>query len=238
MDDSLYYLAVNRQRGLTTELTTIANNLANIDTSGYRREGLVFSEFVIGREGAQSLSMADLNARFASSQPGSLRITDAPLDLAIEGEGFFAIAEEDGIRLTRAGRFQRAPDGLLVMADGKPVLDAGEAPIFVPPEGQIAISEDGTLSVGGVEQARVGVFALPPEGATRMGETGFLAAGPPVPIPEPKIRQGAIEGSNVDAVLEIARMIEVSRAYEQVQGLVQDEDDRIREAIDRLGQPA
>ncbi|GMG83642.1 flagellar hook-basal body complex protein [Paralimibaculum aggregatum] len=238
MDDSFYYLAVNRQSGLKAEMATIANNIANLDTPGFRREGMIFSEYVVAAERGDSVSMADLDARFASDRPGRQSITAGALDIAIEGEGFFVVEDPLGLRLTRAGAFQRSEEGLLVTSAGDTVLDAGLAPVFVPPEGEIAIASDGTVSVDGQEQARIGIFTGPQEALTRSGDTGFLVPAEAITAVEaPKLRQGALEGSNVDPVLEIARMIEVSRAYEQAQQLIQDEDDRIREAIDRLGQP-
>ncbi|MEM9147096.1 MAG: flagellar hook-basal body complex protein [Pseudomonadota bacterium] len=238
MDDSLYYLSLNRQRGLKAEMSAIANNIANIDTPGFRREGMVFSEFVVSSPEGESLSMADMNTRFISPDPASMRMTAAPLDLAIEGEGYFAIEDEQGFLLTRAGAFQRSEEGLLVTSRGESVLDSGQAPIFLPVEaGPIQISRDGTVSAGGVEQAQIGVFNAPPETMTRFANTGFRANDGIDPVANPRVLQGALEGSNVDAVLEIARMIEVSRAYERVQGLIQDEDDRIQNVIQTLGQP-
>lgn len=238
MDDSLYYLTVNRQSGLLTEMSAIANNIANLDTPGFRREGMIFAEHVLASPNGDSLSMADLEARYASELPGRQSVTGGDLDLAIEGDGYFAVEDDIGVRLTRAGAFQRSPDGLLVSSSGDPVLDAGLAQIFVPPEGQITIAADGTLSVNGQEQARVGVFTAPADALTRSGNTGFRVADTAIEaLEEPRLRQGAIEGSNVDAVLEIARMIEVSRAYEHAQSLIQDEDERILAAIERLGQP-
>lgn len=238
MDESLYYLSINRQRGLKAEMTAIANNVANIDTPGFRREGMVFSEFVVGGPRGESLSMADLSARFISPDPASLRISAAPLDVAIEGEGYFAVEDAQGVLLTRAGSFQRSAEGLMVTNRGERVLDAGQAPIFLPADaGPVEISVDGTISTGGVEQTRLGVFTAPAETMDRFANTGFRPREGIEPVEEPRMRQGALEGSNVDPVLEIARMIEVSRAYERVQGLIDDEDERINNVLQTLGQP-
>ena len=239
MDDTLSYLAINRQRGLRAEFTAIATNIANLDTAGYRRQGLVFSEHVHASNDGQSLSMADLNVRFDSAMPGTVRLTGAELDLAIEGEGFFAVEVGGETLLTRAGGFQRSDQGLLVTPSGDPVLDAGQAPIFLPVDGgPVAVSPDGTMSAGGLEFARIGVFTAPAEALLRAGDTHFRPERDAIlPVAEPRVAQGALEGSNVDAVAEIARMIEVGRAYDQVQGLIRDEDERIRETIRTLGEP-
>jgi flagellar basal-body rod protein FlgF len=240
MDDALHYLSVNRQRGLRAELAAIANNVANIDTAGFRREGTLFAEYVHAVPGGESLSMADMNARYDSREPGTLSLTGGELDLAIRGEGFFSVADGEGVMLTRAGSFQRSADGLLVTPEGRQVLDDGGAPIFLPPDaGRIEIGADGTVSADGQLQARIGVLDAPPQALRRIGNTAFRAdPGATEPVAEPQISQGAIEGSNVDAVSEIARMIAVSRAYAQVQGLIRDEDDRVRETIRTLGEPA
>jgi flagellar basal-body rod protein FlgF len=237
MDDRLAYLALNRQIGLSREMSSIANNVANLATTGYRREGLVFAEVVKSAAPGESMSMADLRARFASDRAGELTLTNGLLDVAITGEGFFSIDSGGETLLTRAGAFQRNDDGLLVTPDGDPVLDDGGAPIFLPPErASLQIARDGTISVDGAPIARLGVVTAPPEALSRVGATAFAAAGGVVPVEFPRLRQGALEGSNVDGVNEIARMIMVSRAYEQARGLIEDADERARDTIRRLGQ--
>lgn len=241
MDNALYYLAVNRQRGLAAEMATVAHNMANMSTDGYRREGLVFSEFVHARDGADSISMADLGVRYLDAAPGRVTTTAGALDVAIMGEGFFTVedAAAGEVLLTRAGRFQRGPDGTLMTAEGRVVLDDGGAAILLPPEGEIAIAADGTLAVDGAPIARLGLATAPGPSLERRAGAAFATEEPlePVPPEATTVRQGAIEGSNVDPIAEIARMIEVSRAYERMQGLVEDEDDRVLDAIRTLGEP-
>jgi len=237
MDNALYYLALNRQRGLSREMTAIANNVANLDTPGFRRQGVVFSEFVHATRDASSVSMADAGARFADKRPGDARVTGGALDLALEGDGYFVLEGGDGPLLTRAGAFQRAADGTLVTPQGLPLLDDGEAPIVLPPDAErITVAPDGTVAADGLPLARVGVATAPAEALTRIGNTHFAVDGDLAPAAEVRIRQGMIEESNVDPVTEIARMIEVSRAYEQARTLIDDEDERIREVIRTLGQ--
>lgn len=237
MDNALYYLAVNRQLGLAAEMDLVANNLANLNTSGFRREGLAFTEFVISAQVGESVSMADLGARYVSDLPGGLNVTGGQFDMAIEGDGFFAIDTGEGIRLTRSGAFQKSETGFLVTPDGSEVLDIGQAPIPIPAEAtSVLIATDGTVSIDGDPVAQVGVFNAPREFMSRYGDTAFLVEDDAFePVPAPRVRQGSIEQSNVDPVMEIARMIEVTRAYETAQSLVQDEDERIREAIQTIG---
>jgi flagellar basal-body rod protein FlgF len=237
MDSSLTYLALNRQIGLGREMTTIANNVANLGTTGFRREGLVFAEFVQAAAPGDSVSMADLRGRFASDRPGELTMTGGRLDIAIAGEGFFSIQSGDETLLTRAGAFQRSGEGLLVTPDGAPVLDDGGGTIFVPPESaSLEVARDGTISVDGDPIARIGVVTAPAETLSRTAGTAFRAANGTTPVEAPHLLQGALEGSNVDPVLEIARMISVTRAYESAQGLIEDDDERVRGTINRLGQ--
>ncbi len=239
MDDTISHLALNRQIGLGRELTAIANNVANLATTGYRREGLVFAEYLRRIAPAQSLSMADLRARFADERPGALSLTGGELDLAIEGPGFFVLQSGPGVVLSRAGAFQRSADGILVTPDGASVLDDGGAPVFLPPDAAaIGIAPDGAVSADGAPVARLAVVDAPPETLERAGAVSFRPLAGYARIEAPRLRQGALEASNVDPVAEIARMIEVSRAYEASQGLLDDADERVRDTITRLGQRA
>ncbi len=237
MDNALYYLAINRQNGLASEMDMIANNIANLDTTGFRREGLAFTEFVVAAEQGESVSMADLGARFASTLPGTQSVTGGRFDLAIEGPGFFAVQNLDRVLLTRAGAFQLSQDGFLTNAVGDQVLDAGQAAIAIPLEAKdIVVSADGTVSANGQPIAQIALFDAPAEALNRFGDTAFeVDPGALQEVEGARIRQGSLEQSNVDPVLEIARMIEVSRAYEMAQSVVEDEDERIREAIQTLG---
>ena len=240
MDNSLYYLAVNRQVGLSAELDMIANNIANLDTTGFRREGVAFTEFVVSAEVGESVSMADLGARYASEAPGVLTMTGGRLDVAIEGDGYFLVDGPEGRILTRAGSFLTSQEGFLVTPVGDQVLDIGEAPIVIPPDAvDVVIGPDGTISANGEPVAQIAVMTAPRELISRFGDTAFQVEGDAYePVAAPKVRQGALEQSNVDAVLEIARMIEVTRAYESAQSLIEDEDERINSAIQTLGRNA
>lgn len=239
MDDSLYYLAVNRQAGLASELDMIANNIANIDTTGFRREGVAFTEYIVAADRGESVSMADLGARFASDMPGVNTVTGGRFDFAIQGEGYFVLESPDGPILTRAGAFQVSSDGFLVTPNGDPVLDVGQARIVVPAEAKdIIVASDGTISVNGDPIGQLGVVNAPRELISRYGDTAFKVEDDAFePIVTPDIRQGALEQSNVDPVLEFARMIEVSRSYEMAQTLIDDENDRIQSVIQTLGRP-
>jgi flagellar basal-body rod protein FlgF len=232
--DNAGYVALTRQAGLWSEMRVVANNIANAQTAGFRAEGVLFSEYVrsLGRD-APSLSMAAARVRETSFAQGTLAATGGAFDLAIEGEGFFLVQTPDGQRLTRAGAFTPNENGDLVTAEGHPVLDPGGAPVFVPAgTGPVAIAPDGTISADGQPVGQIGLF-LPadPRGLVREDGVRFRADGGIVPAEGGRMLQGFLEGSNVDPVLQIARMIEVQRAYELGQGFLDREDERIRSVI-------
>lgn len=237
MDNSIY-ATLNRQSGLMREMQAIANNIANAATTGFRKEGVVFAEHVsrLGAD-APSLSMAAASGRIIDLSQGPLTETRAAFDLAIEGEGFFQVQTPDGVELTRAGNFTPTPEGTLATPDGFALLDEGGAPVVLPGGSRdIAVAADGTLSAAGVPVARLGVVRpVDPAGLTHVSGTRFAVSGEVEPAEGSRIFQGFLEGSNVAPVSEVARMIEVQRAYEMGQAFLDREDGRIRAVIQTLG---
>ncbi|SFB05425.1 flagellar basal-body rod protein FlgF [Poseidonocella pacifica] len=231
--ENAVYATLTRQTGLLREMNLIANNIANVGTSGFRQEGMIFSEYVMSSDEGPSLSMANGNARALSFEQGTLSQTGGKFDFAIEGDAFFLIDTPNGERLTRAGAFLPNENGDLVTPDGNRVLDAGGAPIFIPPNAtDLAVASDGTISADGRPIAQIGLVAPNDPGALER-ETGvlFIAEAGFEPAEGASIVQGFVEGSNVDPILQIARMIEVQRAYEMGQKFIEKEDERVRSAI-------
>ena len=232
--DNAGYITLSRQGGLQREMQAIANNIANISTTGFRKEGLVFAEHIFATDSQEpSLSMATANVRNTSMIQGALTKTDGPLDLAIEGDGFFLIETPAGERLTRAGNFSLSAEGNLVTNDGFRVLDAGGAPVFVPPDANgVSVSADGTLSADGRPLAQIGlVQPLDRAGLIREDGVMFRSESGSEPVAGPRILQGFVESANVDPIGQIARMIEVQRAYEMGQSFLDAENERIRDAV-------
>jgi flagellar basal-body rod protein FlgF len=237
--DNASYATLTRQSGLRQEMQVIAHNIANAATSGYQKEGLIFSEYVQKMEDSNtSLSMATANARMIDRSQGQLTRTGGTFDVAIEGDGYFMVQTPEGNRLTRAGSFHPNAEGLLAASDGAFLLDSGEVPIFVPPGVQdVHIGRDGSIGGDGQPLGQIGVFeALDPAAMTRVGGVRFEAAGGTAALENVGMVQGFLESSNVDPVLEVARMIEVQRAYERGRDLMTTEDERIRGVIQTLGQ--
>jgi flagellar basal-body rod protein FlgF len=236
--DNATYAALTRQSGLANEMRVVANNIANASTTGFRAEGVIFSEYVNVLDGEfDSLSMASARVRETADVQGVLKQTNATFDLAIEGEGYFLIQTPEGERLTRAGHFMPNQNGDLVTADGFPVLDAGGAPVFVPTgAGPVNIGADGVISAGGQLVGQIGIVApTDPQSLLREGGTRFIAPDGFDPAQDGRVVQGFLEGSNVNPTLEIARMIEVQRAYELGQSFLDKEDERIRAVMQAMG---
>ena len=235
--DNGFYTTLTRQSGLMSEMRAVANNIANVSTTGFRREGLIFAEHVAALDGHQpSLSMAHANARNISHVQGPLAATGGTLDFAIQGDGFFQIETPQGNKLTRAGNFTASAEGELVTSDGHRLLDAGGAPILLPLDaGTVTLSQDGTLSAAGTPIAQVGIFRpVDPAGLVHEGGTRLSFDAQLEPVEDAVLLQGFLEDSNVDAISEISRMIEVQRAYEMGQAFLDREDERIRSTISTL----
>jgi flagellar basal-body rod protein FlgF len=235
--DNASYATLTRQSGLMQEMQIIANNIANAATTGFRAEGVLFSEHIaaLGPD-APSLSMAAARVPHTLTVQGGLAQTGGPFDLAIEGEGFFLIETPDGERLTRAGAFSTNETGDLVTIQGHPVLDGGGAPVFIPQGvGPVGISADGTISADGVPVGQIGLFMpVSPGDMRREGGVMFDPIGGYEPAPDARVLQGFLEESNVNPVLEISRMIAVQRAYELGQSFLEKEDARIRGVIEAM----
>lgn len=236
--DNAIYTAISRQSALRTELDVIANNVANAATTGFRRESAIFSEFIKQDPLSEdSLAMTRIGAHHTDLSQGALRQTGGPFDFAIEGEGYFQILHKGAPHLTRAGHFTPNAEGQLVTPDGDLLLDQGGAAIQIPQGAEdIKLARDGTLSVDGQPLAQVGlVVPEEPTDMTRVGQNLFAVQGGQLPVDGPQVHQGALEGSNVNPVREIARLIEVQRRYEAGQSFLDREDNRIKTLIQTLG---
>ncbi|CTQ49100.1 flagellar hook-basal body complex protein [Jannaschia donghaensis] len=232
------YPTLGRQAGLLREMDVIAQNIANANTTGYRAEGLIFSEFVIkGEGGAPSLSFAHAQGRQTRFAQGGLEQTGGTFDMAIEGDGYFQVDVDGTPHLTRAGAFLTGPDGDVQTAEGHPLLDEGGAPLLVPPNARdIHIGGDGTVSADGQPLGRVGIVMPADPGAmTRRAGTMF-AAEEVQPVENPRLMQGFLEASNVNPVLEIARMVAVQNAYQMGQGFMDREHERMQSMLRLMDQ--
>jgi flagellar basal-body rod protein FlgF len=232
---------LSKQVGLRRHVDVIAHNLANVSTTGFRREDLVFATHVehLDLPGG-SLALAKVGSTKTDLRPGGLESTGNPFDFAIEGEGFFAVETAAGVRYTRNGRFSTNQLGELVTTAGLQVLDDGGAPIVIPGTvAEISLSADGTLSTSeGVPLGVLGVRALPAGFLQREADGLFATEVEPEPAADARVVQGFLEASNVNAVQELTDLIEVQRAYERGRNMLDAEDERIRRMIEKLDQEA
>lgn len=234
--DAAGYTTLNRQSGLMREMAMVANNIANASTTGFRREGVIFSEFVVAMDSDPSLSMAHASGRHVDLSQATVSQTGGSFDFAIQGPGFFLVQTPEGERLTRAGSFTPSAEGELVTQDGFPLLDAGGAPVFVPPDAKgVALAGDGTLSANGQPIAQLGLWQSADPMALRHQSGTLFSADTLEPVEGGMILQGMLEDSNVEPVSEITRMITVQRAYELGQKFLDAEDERVRGVIQTLG---
>lgn len=236
--DNANYITLTRQSGLLKELQIVANNIANSATTGFRAEGVVFAEMIEAQETeGGSIAMTDARVRYTDRIQGGFRETAGAFDLALQGDGYFQIITANGPRLTRNGAFSRSETNELVTYDGNQVLDAAGTPIFIPPDAsQVLISQDGTVSADGRPIAQVGVFNVASEAdLLRADGVFFESLDGVVPVEGTVVMQGFLEGSNVNPVAEITRLIEVQRSYEMGQKFLEKEDERIRGVVRTLG---
>lgn len=205
-------------------LHQVTNNLANVDTTGYKKETVTFGEMLyqVSRNRQRVGKALAINT---IHQQGSLQQTENPFDLAISGDGFFRVQTPAGVRYTRAGDFQRDNLGRMVTANGYPLL--GEAGPIVADGRNLDISRDGRVSVDGVLVDRLAIVTAPPEALRKEGENLFrLEEGAAEAAPENFVlHQGFLEKSNVNSILEMTEMIDLYRAYEGQQKMIRAVDD-------------
>lgn len=233
------YVALSSQMALDRRMTTIADNVANVSTVGFRATGIKFEDVVSGL-GDKAVSFASIGDTYLSNQSGGMRETGNPLDFVIQGDAWFAIETPDGQVVTRDGRFTMLDTGELVTLEGYPVLDPGGAPLLLDPQGGAPTAgADGTLRQNGQLAGAIGLYEyVPGINFTRYGNSGVVPTTPPQPIVDRidvGVAQGMVEESNVNPVLEITRLIQVQRAFEHISALIRDSEGTLDRAITELG---
>jgi flagellar basal-body rod protein FlgF len=235
--DSGYYAACTGLAAQTQALELVAHNLANLATTGYRGQQTTFRSLLAGHASGSGLAGYGLAGSGAASRnslniavnnfgvlsgsrldltSGSLAPTGNPLDVAVAGSGFFAVQSAQGILYTRDGGFHLTPAGQLVTGQGNAVL--GEQGAVTLPNGNVAISSDGTISVEGTVVDKLRLAEFPPgTNLTAMGNATYAApAGSAVAAADSSVRQGMLEGSNVSATEAVVQLITVQRNTEML----------------------
>ncbi len=240
-------LAVLASRVLTTQrqFTSVADNVANVNTQGYRKLDMEFKEIISrpSRAGGNNYgaSYVEDRAIHVSTAQGSMLSTSNPLDAALSGPGFFAIDVNGTTQYTRRGQFVLNSESTLVTPEGYPVLDNAGAQIQIPVGTRdLRIGADGTISTEQGQLAQLGVYDFSAEDLKKLqraGNTAFVATlgATAQPLEAPSIRQGFLEGSNVNAVQEMVNLQTVSKAYESSVKLMKGLEDMESRAIRQLG---
>jgi flagellar basal-body rod protein FlgF len=233
------YVAVSAEVALQRRLETIADNIANMNTVGYRATGISF-EAEIARAGDTSLNYVSPGSDYLSRRVGGLVKTDNPLDFAVQGDGWFGIQTPSGPDYTRDGRARVDESGTLRTLSGDPILDAGGAPMLMDGSaGPLTVSSDGMISQNGRQIGAIGLFEIDPGATLRRAESsGVIPDRPATPILDftrAGVVQGAVESSNVDPVREMARLIEVTRAFDGVAAEAAQSEGSLQDAIKALG---
>lgn len=232
---NLSYVMLSKQAALSREMDNIANNISNANTTGFRRDADIFTEYVNAIRGEPSISQTRIGAHSINMKQGEMNKTGGDFDLAIEGRGFFGVITPNGLRLTRAGAFLLNDGGVLTTTAGHPVAGDGASPITIPTDAKnLTISVDGGVAADGNVIGKITLLDAPEISLVREGETLFKAMVETQPVESGRIRQGYLEASNVDAVQELSRMIEVQRAFELEQQIVNDDARRVQQAIETL----
>ena len=238
-------VGLSRQLVLRRELDLIANNVANVDTAGFKAQTLLFKEQKMAPAADLDFRRADRPISFVLDdgnrydlQPGQMVTTGNELDVAIDGRGWFAVQTAAGERYTRAGSFAIGRDGTLQTRNGDPVLTDGGPLQLQPSETSISIAADGTISTNQGVRGKLRVVDFAADGDLKKVGQSLFTGNNPQPATLPRVTQGQLEKSNVRSVEQISRLIEVGRSYQAVSKWMSDVDDLRRNAIDKLSQVA
>jgi flagellar basal-body rod protein FlgF/flagellar basal-body rod protein FlgG len=249
MSNSLL-IGLSRQVALGRELDVVANNIANMNTTGFKADGSIFEEYLspTARTGASfdnKVSYVRDRGTWHDMSQGPTEHTGGPLDIAIDGNGFLVVQTPRGERYTRNGALQLSPTGTLMTADGFPVMgDAGpitlqpnDHAISINPEGKISVRE-GTSTIDAA-RGKLRIVSFDEAQSMQLTKNGFSTFAAPAGVTpqadtKSRIIQGAIEKSNVRGVVEITRMIEITRSYTQVAAMMQQQSEMRTSAIAKL----
>lgn len=233
-----------RQIVLTHAMDATANNIANQNTAGFKSDHVAFREYISRIEGDAAadptVSLVYDPDSYTDFSAGGLEPTYAELDFAIDGDGFFAVETDAGVRYTRDGHFALNAFGELVTRDGARVLDpAGGAILINAEDGPLVATGEGELQQRGAPVGTIGVFAFEdPALIEKRGGNLFAAAGEPRIFETPRVRQGFVETSNVNAIVAMTDMIEIMRAYEQAARVLETSSELSRETVQTLSESA
>jgi flagellar basal-body rod protein FlgF len=238
--DNSFMVGLSAQQVLQKRMDTTANNLANLTTSGFKVEHVVSRSLsekpAAAADSPQNISFADAWTLQRDFATGPLEQTGNPLDFALEGDGFFEVQSKAGTAYTRDGQFGLDDTGQVVTRNGDPVMGEGGPITLNPTGGPISVSREGSISQDGVAVGTLKVMKFQTPGALeRMGSNLWKATDEqPQPATDVRIAPGMVEGSNVNAVLELTEMIDISRQYTSVAKMISQADELRGMSIEKL----
>lgn len=231
------YVATAGAVAQSNALDATANNIANASTAGFHGDRVTFRE-ALGAARSPDVANVGAGATRVDSQAGALLPTENPLDLALDGDGYFGVTTPNGPRYTRAGNFQLDQARNLVTSDGFAVRGEGGAAINVPADAQqVAVAIDGTVSADGTQIGKLELVRFAPNQMKREGGSLFSATGGRIGGDPPKVRSGMLESSNVNVVRGVVDLVKVSRTYESLMRIIQGYHDVESRAARELGAP-
>jgi len=237
MESSLY-VGLSRQMVLDHAMTMVADNVANANTTGYRAQNPMFQEYISKeRYDKNNLSMVYDMGQYDTTQPGTIQVTGNPYDVALNGPGFIAVKTPSGeMQYTRSGNFTVNNNNELVTSSGFKVSGPGGDVIAIPTSAkEVKITDQGEVSADGNTVGRIGIFEFDNlQDLKPAGNNLYSAPTPGRPATETKMIQGSLEGSNVNAIQETTRMIEILRTYQSTIRMIQNEQDRQVGAIQTM----
>ena len=236
-------IAISSQSVLRRQLDVVANNVANMNTAGFKAQSLRFEEFVMPVAEASSFNgHSDQTVSYVhdaqsvyNMKPGATLDTGDPLNVAINGDGWFTIEAEEGTLYTRNGDFTINDQGELVTQAGNRVLSDGNPIVFGPEDAQIEIAQDGTISTSEGIRGRLRAVRFENPGLLRTAGGNLFDGPDALPTEEVRFIQGALEKSNAEPVAEISKLIDVTRKYESISKVLKQIDELRETAIGRLG---
>ncbi len=239
-------IGISQQMALRRQLSTVANNLANMNTTGFKAENLIFQEHIMPvakmdnkNPNSGRMSYVSDPTLMRNFSPGSMQVTDNPLDVAINGKGWFSVQTPDGNRYTRNGNFSLNNQGQLVTMSGLPVLTDGGTINFAQSETDISIARDGTISTNQGVKGKLLIAIFDNESALKkQGGNLFSASTEPQVSNVVNLAQGMLEKSNVEPIAQMTKMIEIQRAYERTANMLKKMADLKTNAINKLAQVA
>jgi flagellar basal-body rod protein FlgF len=238
--ESPSYILLSQQEALQRQMDIVANNIANVNTTGFKSSDVLFQDYLEKPTPQFTHHMVLDRATIRNTTQGPLLQTANPLDIAISGQGYFAVETPQGVQYTRQGSFQMDATGTLVTPDGYPVLSGGGSSITIPTNAkEIAIGNDGTISTDAGNLGKLQVMKFANEQGMKETGSGFYTSDEQPEVDESsQLNQGMVESSNVKSVLEMTHVMEISRTYQRVAHLMDTENERMRNAIRTLGKVA